>query len=96
LHIAYITDATGSRGTRDPRCAIRRASRSTVMEMADHRRSLRLVGIPSQEFATSIRIAFEQAAEAFFDPFLQVVDASRHKEARDAIIRCRDSPVISR
>lgn len=31
-------------------------------------------------------IAFEQAAEAFFDPFLKVVDASRHEEARDAII----------
>jgi uncharacterized protein len=32
------------------------------------------------------RIAFEQTAEAFFDPFLKVVDASRHEEARDAII----------
>jgi uncharacterized DUF497 family protein len=32
------------------------------------------------------RIAFEQAAEAFFDPFLKVVDASRHEEVRDAII----------
>ena len=31
-------------------------------------------------------ITFEQAAEAFFDPFLKVVDASRHEEARDAII----------
>jgi uncharacterized protein len=31
------------------------------------------------------RIAFEPAAEAFFDPFLKVVDASRHEEARDAI-----------
>jgi uncharacterized DUF497 family protein len=31
-------------------------------------------------------IPFEQAAEAFFDPFLKVVDASRHEEARDAII----------
>ena len=29
---------------------------------------------------------FEQAAEAFFDPFLKVVDASRNVEARDAII----------
>ena len=29
-------------------------------------------------------IPFEQAAEAFFDPFLKVVDASRHEEARDA------------
>ena len=31
-------------------------------------------------------ITFEQAAEAFFDPFLKVVDASRNDEPRDAII----------
>lgn len=31
-------------------------------------------------------VAFEQAAEAFFDPFLHVVDASSDDEARDAII----------
>ena len=31
-------------------------------------------------------ITFEQAAEAFFDPFLKVVDASRNDEARDAVI----------
>ena len=31
-------------------------------------------------------ITFEQAAEAFFDPFLVVVDASRNHESRDAII----------
>jgi uncharacterized DUF497 family protein len=31
-------------------------------------------------------VTFEQGAEAFFDPFLKVVDASRHEEARDAII----------
>ena len=31
-------------------------------------------------------ITFERAAEAFFDPFLKVVDASRNEEARDAII----------
>lgn len=31
-------------------------------------------------------IAFEQAAEAFFDPFVQIVDASEIEEARDAII----------
>ena len=31
-------------------------------------------------------VAFEQAAEAFFDPFLRVVDASSDGEARDAII----------
>lgn len=29
---------------------------------------------------------FQQAAEAFCDPFLIVVDASRNDEARDAII----------
>ncbi len=31
-------------------------------------------------------LSFATAAEAFFDPFLKVVDASRHDEARDAII----------
>ncbi|WP_373542649.1 BrnT family toxin [Chamaesiphon sp.] len=31
-------------------------------------------------------ITFQQAAEAFFDPFLIIVDASRNEEARDAII----------
>jgi uncharacterized protein len=31
-------------------------------------------------------ITFQQAAEAFFDPFLIVVDASRNDEARDAIV----------
>jgi uncharacterized DUF497 family protein len=31
-------------------------------------------------------IPFEQGAEAFFDPFLKLVGASRHEEARDAII----------
>lgn len=31
-------------------------------------------------------VTFEQAAEAFFDPFLRVVDASRSDEARDAVI----------
>jgi uncharacterized protein len=31
-------------------------------------------------------ITFQQAAEAFFDPFLVVVDASRNDEARDAVI----------
>jgi uncharacterized protein len=31
-------------------------------------------------------VKFEQAAEAFFDPFLKVVDASRNDEARDAIM----------
>lgn len=31
-------------------------------------------------------VTFEQAAQAFFDPFLKVVDADRNEEARDAII----------
>ena len=31
-------------------------------------------------------INFEQAAEAFFDPFLKWIDASRNEEQRDAII----------
>ena len=31
-------------------------------------------------------ILFEQATEAFFDPFLKLVDASRHEEVREAII----------
>lgn len=31
-------------------------------------------------------ITFEQAAEVFFDPFLQIEDASRNDEARDAVI----------
>lgn len=31
-------------------------------------------------------VTFQQAAEAFFDPLLVVVDASRNDEARDALI----------
>ena len=31
-------------------------------------------------------VTFEQAVEAFFDPFLKVVEASRNEEARDAIL----------
>ena len=31
-------------------------------------------------------ISFEQATEAFFDPFIKIVDASRNEEMRDAII----------
>lgn len=31
-------------------------------------------------------IHFEQAAEAFFDPFMRLVDASRQDEARDTLI----------
>jgi uncharacterized protein len=31
-------------------------------------------------------LTFQQAAEAFFDPFLILVDASRNDKARDAVI----------
>jgi uncharacterized DUF497 family protein len=31
-------------------------------------------------------ISFEQAAEAIFDPFTKVIDASRNKEVRDAVL----------
>ena len=31
-------------------------------------------------------VTFSQAAEAFFDPFLIVIDASRNEEDRDAVI----------
>ena len=31
-------------------------------------------------------VAFEQAAEVFFDPFFRLVDAGRNDEARDAVI----------
>jgi uncharacterized DUF497 family protein len=31
-------------------------------------------------------IAFERAVEAFFDPFLRLVDAARNDEARNAVI----------
>ena len=31
-------------------------------------------------------ITFQQAAEAFSDPLLVVIDASRNREARDAVI----------
>jgi uncharacterized DUF497 family protein len=31
-------------------------------------------------------VSFEQGAEAFFDPFFRLVDASRNDEARDAVI----------
>jgi uncharacterized protein len=43
----------------------------------------------SNKASTNLRkhgIPFEQAAQAFFDPFLKLVDASRHEEGRDAII----------
>lgn len=31
-------------------------------------------------------VSFEQAAEAFFDPFLRLVEAERSQEPRDAVI----------
>jgi uncharacterized DUF497 family protein len=31
-------------------------------------------------------VTFEQASEAFFDPFLRIIDASPDEEARDAVI----------
>ena len=31
-------------------------------------------------------VTFEQATQVFFDPFFRLVDASRNKEARDAVI----------
>lgn len=40
----------------------------------------------AQENLRKHGVAFEQAAEAFFDPFLRVVDASSDDEAHDAII----------
>ena len=40
----------------------------------------------AQENLRKHGVAFEQAAQAFFDPFLRVVDASPDDEARDAII----------
>lgn len=40
----------------------------------------------AQENLTKHGVAFDQAAEAFFDPFLRGVDASSDDEARDAII----------
>ncbi|MEO1427638.1 MAG: BrnT family toxin [Cyanobacteria bacterium J06633_8] len=39
-------------------------------------------------------VTFQQAASAFFDPFLKVVDASRNNEARDAIIGMDTSWVL--
>lgn len=35
-------------------------------------------------------LAFERAAQAFFDPFLRVVDSSRNNEERDAVIGMDD------
>jgi len=36
-------------------------------------------------------ITFEQATQAFFDPFMRVVDAGRNDEAREAVIGCDES-----
>ena len=40
----------------------------------------------AKENAGKHGVAFEQAAEAFFDPFLRAVDARSDDETRDAII----------
>ena len=40
----------------------------------------------AQKNVNSHDIIFEQAAETFFDPFLQVIDASPEEEVRDAVI----------
>ncbi len=40
----------------------------------------------AQENSRKHGVAFEQAVEAFFDPFLRVVDARSDDETRDAII----------
>lgn len=34
----------------------------------------------------STGVRFEQAAEAFFDPFVKVTEASRNDELRDAVL----------
>ncbi len=31
-------------------------------------------------------VSFEQATQTFFDPFLRIMDASRHNETREAVI----------
>ncbi len=33
-------------------------------------------------------VSFEHATQAFFDPFLKLVDARRNDEARDAVVGC--------
>lgn len=40
----------------------------------------------AQENLRKHGVAFEEAAEAFFDPFLCVLDASSESEARDGIV----------
>jgi uncharacterized DUF497 family protein len=40
----------------------------------------------AQENLRKHGVPFKQAAEAFFDPFLRIVDASLDNEAREAII----------
>jgi uncharacterized DUF497 family protein len=39
-------------------------------------------------------ISFEQATQAFFDPFLRVVEASQNNETRDAIIGMDKMPLL--
>lgn len=41
-----------------------------------------------QKASTNLKkhgVSFQEACEAFFDPFLKVVDASRHFEGRNAV-----------
>lgn len=59
------------------------------MDIAFELHGIRFVANRDKALANPARhdgITFEQAAEAFFDPFLKRVDASRNDEARDAII----------
>jgi uncharacterized protein len=39
-----------------------------------------------QNYIKHGKVTFEKAVEAFFDPFLVMVDASRNYETRDAVI----------
>ena len=43
-------------------------------------------GTKAQRNLSKHGVAFEQAAEVFFDPFLRVSDASADEEARDAVV----------
>ncbi len=59
------------------------------MDIAFELHGIRFVANRNKALANPVRhdgITLEQAAEAFFDPFLKMVDASRNDEARDSII----------
>lgn len=45
-----------------------------------------MVQTKAQDNLSKHGVVFEQAAEAFFDPFLRVVDANSDDEARDAVL----------